>query len=103
MTLRRRNGSAHARLSISAAMQATKVQCCVYQQQNRDAHGITRQIVLECAARYDRISLKRLDRLLSNTHLASEREALYAAMAHWLIRYANTLISIDLVGSVRGL
>ena len=42
-----------------------------------------------------RAPLKRLDRLLSNPHLASEREALYAAMARWLIRTPHPLILID--------
>jgi hypothetical protein len=42
-----------------------------------------------------RAPLKRLDRLLSNPHLASECEALYGAMAHWLIRHPNPLILID--------
>jgi hypothetical protein len=42
-----------------------------------------------------RAPLKRLDRLLSNSHLADEREALYAAMTRWLIRHPNPLILID--------
>lgn len=42
-----------------------------------------------------RAPLKRLDRLLSNVHLADEREALYAAMMRWLIRHPNPLILID--------
>jgi hypothetical protein len=42
-----------------------------------------------------RAPLKRLDRLLSNPHLASEREALYAAMTRWLLRHPNPLILID--------
>jgi hypothetical protein len=42
-----------------------------------------------------RAPLKRLDRLLSNSHLGKEREALYAEMMRWLIRHPNPLILID--------
>lgn len=42
-----------------------------------------------------RAPLKRLDRLLSNVHLADEREAFYAAMMRWLIQHPNPLILID--------
>jgi hypothetical protein len=42
-----------------------------------------------------RAPLKRLDRLLSNRHLAQERECLYASMTRWLIRQPHPLILID--------
>jgi len=42
-----------------------------------------------------RAPLKRLDRLLSNSHLAAEREHLYGAMMCWLIRQPNPLLLID--------
>jgi hypothetical protein len=42
-----------------------------------------------------RAPLKRLDRLLSNRHLAAEADALYAAMARWLIRHPRPLIVVD--------
>ena len=42
-----------------------------------------------------RAPLKRLDRLLSNRHLAEEREAFYAQMMRWLICHPNPLILID--------
>ena len=42
-----------------------------------------------------RAPLKRLDRLLSNPHLAEEREALYGEMTRWLIRHPHPLILID--------
>ncbi len=42
-----------------------------------------------------RAPLKCLDRLLSNPHVQEQREALYAAMARWLIRSPTPLISID--------
>jgi hypothetical protein len=46
-------------------------------------------------AQYVRAPLKRLDRLLSNSHLANEAELLYAAMARWLIRQPRPLIIVD--------
>src|SRR5262245_43338172 len=42
-----------------------------------------------------RAPLKRLDRLLSNIHLASERPSLYAAMSRWLITVRQPVIAID--------
>jgi hypothetical protein len=42
-----------------------------------------------------RAPLKRLDRLLSNVHLQSERVALYRAMAQWLLRHDRPIIIID--------
>ncbi|RUL69167.1 IS4 family transposase [Dyella choica] len=42
-----------------------------------------------------RAPLKALDRLLSNRHLHSEREHVYAGMARWLIRSNRPVIIID--------
>lgn len=42
-----------------------------------------------------RAPLKALDRLLSNAHLYSERERIYAGMAHWLVRTARPIIVVD--------
>jgi hypothetical protein len=42
-----------------------------------------------------RAPLKCLDRLLSNPHLARERETFYAAMLQWLIRHPRPLLLID--------
>src|SRR5712671_928755 len=42
-----------------------------------------------------RAPLKCLDRLLSNRHLAQERETFYAAMLSWLIRQPNPILLID--------
>jgi hypothetical protein len=42
-----------------------------------------------------RAPLKCLDRLLSNPHLRTQREALYGAMMHWLIRSPTPLILVD--------
>lgn len=42
-----------------------------------------------------RAPLKALDRLLSNTHLHTEREQIYAGMARWLARSARPVIVID--------
>lgn len=42
-----------------------------------------------------RAPLKALDRLLSNRHLQSERERVYAGMAHWLARGKRPVIIID--------
>lgn len=42
-----------------------------------------------------RAPLKCLDRLLSNSHLHEEREALYAQMIGWLIRTPNPIILVD--------
>lgn len=42
-----------------------------------------------------RAPLKCLDRLLSNPHLARERETFYAAMLLWLIRQPQPLLLID--------
>lgn len=39
--------------------------------------------------------LKRIDRLLSNHHLHSERESLYAGMARWLIPADRPVILVD--------
>ena len=39
--------------------------------------------------------LKRVDRLLSNTHLHHERLGLYAAMARWLVRGERPVILVD--------
>ncbi len=59
-----------------------------------------RLILMELARSWpgaDRIRapLKRLDRLLGNRHLASERESIYAAMLGWLIRQPRPLLLID--------
>lgn len=42
-----------------------------------------------------RAPLKRLDRLLSNTHLQREATSLYAQMARWLLRSAQPVIVVD--------
>ncbi len=42
-----------------------------------------------------RAPLKALDRLLGNRHLHAEREPLYQAMTHWLIRSRQPIIVID--------
>jgi hypothetical protein len=42
-----------------------------------------------------RAPLKRLDRLLSNRHLASERPSLYAAMSGWLLTDPHPVIAVD--------
>jgi hypothetical protein len=42
-----------------------------------------------------RAPLKRLDRLLSNRRLCAEREAIYAAMARWLVRHPHPVILVD--------
>jgi hypothetical protein len=42
-----------------------------------------------------RAPLKRLDRLLSNTHLHGEQVALYAHMARWLVRGTRPVIVVD--------
>jgi hypothetical protein len=42
-----------------------------------------------------RAPLKRLDRLLSNPHLANERRSLYEAMSRWLISIRRPVIAID--------
>jgi hypothetical protein len=47
------------------------------------------------AATRVRAPLKRLDRLLSNPHLAGERAALYAAMSHWLLSERQPVIAVD--------
>lgn len=39
--------------------------------------------------------LKKLDRLLGNVHLASEREALYAAIVGWVVRQPRPVIVVD--------
>ncbi len=39
--------------------------------------------------------LKRIDRLLSNRHLHGERVKLYGAMARWLVRHRQPVISVD--------
>lgn len=39
--------------------------------------------------------LKAFDRLLSNRHLHSEHERLYAGMARWLLRGSRSVIVID--------
>jgi hypothetical protein len=39
--------------------------------------------------------LKKLDRLLGNRHLASEREGLYAAITGWLVRQPRPVIVVD--------
>lgn len=47
------------------------------------------------AAQRVRAPLKRLDRLLSNTHLQGEQVALYAHMARWLVRAVQPVIVVD--------
>lgn len=42
-----------------------------------------------------RAPLKCLDRLLSNSHLHEQREALYAQMIGWLVRTASPIILVD--------
>lgn len=42
-----------------------------------------------------RAPLKAFDRLLSNAHLHTEREHVYADMAHWLLRGAQPIIVVD--------
>ena len=42
-----------------------------------------------------RAPLKSLDRLLSNSHLHAQREALYAQMMRWLIRTPSPIILVD--------
>src|SRR6185312_6886519 len=42
-----------------------------------------------------RAPLKALDRLLSNRHLHAEREHIYQAMTHWLVRSKQPTIVID--------
>lgn len=42
-----------------------------------------------------RAPLKRLDRLLSSSHLANERVSLYEAMSRWLITHRQPVIAID--------
>lgn len=42
-----------------------------------------------------RAPLKALDRLLSNAHVHTEREQIYAGMARWLVRGAHPVIVID--------
>jgi hypothetical protein len=39
--------------------------------------------------------LKRLDRLLGNTHLMEERDGLYAAIIHWVVRQPQPVIVVD--------
>ena len=39
--------------------------------------------------------LKTLDRLLGNRHLYQERQALYAAMAKWLLNHPRPIIVVD--------
>lgn len=39
--------------------------------------------------------LKKLDRLLGNTHLAGERDALYAAITGWTVRQPRPVIVVD--------
>ena len=39
--------------------------------------------------------LKKLDRLLGNSHLAGEREALYAAITSWTVRQPRPVIVVD--------
>lgn len=39
--------------------------------------------------------LKKLDRLLGNRHLATERDRLYGAMTHWVIRQPRPVIVVD--------
>lgn len=46
-------------------------------------------------ATWVRAPLKRLDRLLSNRHLARERLTLYAAMTGWLVSDRHPLIIVD--------
>src|ERR1044071_6465208 len=42
-----------------------------------------------------RAPLKCLDRLLSNSHLHEQREALYAQLTGWLVRTASPIILVD--------
>ena len=42
-----------------------------------------------------RAPLKALDRLLGNHHLHAEREHIYKAMTHWLVRSKQPVIMID--------
>ena len=60
-----------------------------------------RRLVLMDLARswsgYARVAapLKRVDRLLSNTHLAKERESIYAAMGRWCLCQRQPVIIVD--------
>ena len=59
-----------------------------------------RLVLMELARSYPgatrvRAPLKRIDRLLSNPHLADERPLLYAAMSSWLVIGAHPVIAID--------
>jgi hypothetical protein len=60
-----------------------------------------RRLVLMDIARswsgYGRVAapLKRVDRLLSNTHLTDERESIYAAMGRWCLRQHQPVIIVD--------
>ncbi|MDZ4811492.1 MAG: IS4 family transposase, partial [Pseudomonadota bacterium] len=60
-----------------------------------------RRLVLMDLARswpgYRRVAapLKRVDRLLSNVHLAAEQESIYAAMGRWCLCQPQPLIIVD--------
>jgi len=59
-----------------------------------------RLVLMELARSYPgairvRAPLKRVDRLLSNPHLANERGSMYGAMSRWLITVRQPVIAID--------